>query len=187
MFGGRFNDRLGGGDGNDVLQGNSGNDILKGGAGNDTLFGEDAFVPTDGPAGDDRLHGGGGSDNISGGAGADTLTGGGDVTEADNFFFFSPTEGTDTITDFAVNVDKINIYTYNFGGVFLATLLPTEFNYGIVAKEPDDKFVYDNVIGSPTSGTLFFDIDGTGTQSQLALVNLAGTPLITSNDIVLMG
>ncbi|MEG3972889.1 hypothetical protein QUA00_35585 [Microcoleus sp. T2B6] len=81
------NDSLIGGDGNDNLFGNAGNDTLLGGAGNDYLDGAD---------GDDSLVGGGGNDRLLGKAGRDT-------------FIFDGASGLDTINDFVVADDKIQV------------------------------------------------------------------------------
>ncbi|SKA58058.1 calcium-binding protein [Enterovibrio nigricans] len=80
-------DELYGGAGNDQLEGNHGNDKLDGGEGNDILQGND------------------GADFLTGGSGFDTLTGG---KHADVFFFDSES-GSDTITDFNLREDSIQI------------------------------------------------------------------------------
>ena len=88
------NDTISGDRRNDTLNGLAGNDILDGGLDNDTLNGGD---------GNDVLIGGTGSDRMTGGAGADI------------FRYTTTTEsGTttatrDTITDFAVGVDVIDV------------------------------------------------------------------------------
>ena len=81
------NDTISGGAGNDVLRGGSGDDTLNGDAGNDTLFGD---------AGDDTLNGGAGDDVLRGGAGRDV-------------FAFSSGFGNDTIHDFTVGFDSIDL------------------------------------------------------------------------------
>ena len=85
------NDTLSGGDGNDLLRGGTGNDTVNGDAGNDTLYGD---------AGEDTLTGGGGDDALHGGSGRDV-------------FVFSLGEGNDTIHDFQVGFDKINLSGLN--------------------------------------------------------------------------
>ncbi|CZF83046.1 Hemolysin, chromosomal [Grimontia celer] len=82
-----YDDELHGGTGNDRLEGNQGDDELYGDEGNDELKGQD------------------GEDFLSGGAGFDTLTGG---KNADVFFFDSES-GSDTITDFNLREDSIQI------------------------------------------------------------------------------
>ena len=71
-----------------MLSGNGGNNFLKGEAGQDFIFGK---------GGNDTLAGGAGSDALEGGAGADT------------FEFEETYRDIDTISDFQINVDKIDL------------------------------------------------------------------------------
>ncbi|MGF1492545.1 MAG: Ig-like domain-containing protein, partial [Microcoleaceae cyanobacterium] len=87
-------DTLSGGTGNDLLFANIGNDKLAGDEGDDTLFSGQ---------GNDTLLGGSGADLLFGDDGNDTITGGAD---SDQFVFFE-NDGTDTITDFQVDIDLI--------------------------------------------------------------------------------
>ena len=99
------------GGGNDTLNGGNGNDTLLGGIGNDQLdggYGEDSVV---GGAGDDVLWGSHGDDNISGGSGDDYLHGG----QGADVFEFSGESGSDTILDFGVGVDMIQIASSSTG------------------------------------------------------------------------
>lgn len=88
------------------LEGFAGNDHLVGGDGNDHLRGSDDFDILEGGSGDDWLEGGENDDILTGGSGRDE-------------FFFSeftnennPTSfGEDTITDFNVNEDVLNLYS----------------------------------------------------------------------------
>ena len=89
--------------GEDNLDGNDRNDWLSGGTCNDTL---------DGGTGDDTLLGEADNDFLTGNFGSDTLTGG---AGADRFFFNSPLEGLDNITDFTGEEDKIEVSTSGFG------------------------------------------------------------------------
>jgi Ca2+-binding RTX toxin-like protein len=83
--------------------GGDGNDYMEGGLLNDRLYGQ---------AGTDTLLGRSGNDILSGGTGRDSLTGGGGV---DQFYFAAVTESgvgstlRDTISDFTVGQDKINV------------------------------------------------------------------------------
>ena len=74
----------------------TGNNQFEGGDGNDTLTGTTSDDQLSGYAGDDILRGGLGNDQLSGGAGIDT-------------FVLAPGEGTDTITDFMVDQDRIGL------------------------------------------------------------------------------
>lgn len=85
------------------LTGTSGADVLTGGMAGDQIYGG---------SGADSLTGGGGCDLLSDGAGEDVLTGGG---EAD-VFVLSADGQTDTIRDFALGVDRIDLS--NWGRVF---------------------------------------------------------------------
>ncbi|MGL4967260.1 MAG: beta strand repeat-containing protein [Inquilinus sp.] len=76
----------------DTLFGGNGNDSISGGAGADSLVGG---------AGDDRIVGGDGDDRLMGGAGNDV------------FAYNSRAFNTDTITDFNVNGDKIDLAFLN--------------------------------------------------------------------------
>ena len=96
LYGGGGSDKLRGGAGKDKLDGGNGKDNLQGGSGNDTLKGG---------GGADVLKGGGGKDKIIGGAGNDKLWGN---RGADDFVFKSG-DGKDTIKDFKVGQDEIDL------------------------------------------------------------------------------
>lgn len=87
-YGGAGNDRIVTGKGDDRLYGGSGKDLLEGGSGNDTLLGG---------SGDDILIGGEGADILTGGSGSDT------------FVFRTLREAEDTLTDFRVGVDALDL------------------------------------------------------------------------------
>ena len=105
LAGGTGADTLRGGADNDMLDGNQNVDLLKGGQGNDTLNGGSGNDTLLGGSGADQLLGKQGADILDGGSGDDTLTGGtgGDV------FAIALGNGTDTITDFNVGVDRIGL------------------------------------------------------------------------------
>lgn len=89
-------------------------DIL-GDGGNNTLNGTSAGEIMKGLAGNDTVTGNGGADTIDGGAGKDVLTGN---AGADIFVFKALADSTETnldrITDFTVNVDKIDLRGLGF-------------------------------------------------------------------------
>lgn len=138
MDGGAGNDTLNGNGGIDYLYGAAGIDTLNGGAGIDVLYGEaDNDVLNggaeidymDGGAGDDTLNGDDGIDYMYGGDGADTLRGGndGDVLQGNagndtltggagsDYYQMTPGMGRDTITDFADNIDRIDLSLLGIG------------------------------------------------------------------------
>ncbi len=93
LAGSRFADTLGGDANANRLFGNEGNDTLNGRAGNDQLIGGQ---------GDDVLIGGAGNDTLSGGAGHDR-------------FLFASGFGMDTIRDFSLSEDHLQISTALIG------------------------------------------------------------------------
>jgi Ca2+-binding RTX toxin-like protein len=97
---------LSGGGGNDTINGAGGADILDGGAGIDTLGGDAGADTINGGAGNDIIDGGAGNDILRGDAGNDRLTG---DLGADRFTYDSLTLGRDTITDFGIGADKIDL------------------------------------------------------------------------------
>jgi Ca2+-binding RTX toxin-like protein len=144
---------------------------LDGGAGYDSLLGSD---------GDDILLGGTGYDTLIGDKGADILTGG----EGQDYFRYDRlNEAGDTITDFNAIDDQILIRGAGFGGGLMAgsPISVDQFTLGTSATDGSDRFIYNN-----TSGELYFDRDGTGSQSQVLLATLTGAPSINNTDIVVI-
>jgi phospholipase/lecithinase/hemolysin len=92
--------------GNDVLVGYSGNDVFKGLGGADQLKGSPGNDRLLGGAQDDSLVGGGNRDVLIGGAGQDRLEGG---LGPDQFVYSSSSDGRDTILDFQIGKDRIDL------------------------------------------------------------------------------
>ncbi|WP_431480920.1 putative Ig domain-containing protein [Pseudomonas thivervalensis] len=96
-----------------TVQGTAGNDILTGTSAGEIFYGA---------AGNDTINAGAGSDILVGGAGVDKLTGG---TGADTFRFIAQSDSyrnattsfDDTITDFDVTQDKIDLAGLGFTGL----------------------------------------------------------------------
>lgn len=124
------NDELGGGTGDDTINGGGGNDIIfggrgdandvgtndsiNGGDGDDTVFGSGGNDNIEGGDGNDLLFNGGGNDTVNGGADTDTLWGGGgnDILtggEGADTFAFASDNGNDTITDFDLTADILDL------------------------------------------------------------------------------
>lgn len=113
VYGGTGNDIVGGGKGNDLLYGDAGNDLLKGGPGDDALFGG---------LGNDILRGSLGNDIIVGNDGDDMFWGG----EGADVFVFSEDSGIDTIRDFEIGLDTIDL-----GGILFQDVIQTITNTGL--------------------------------------------------------
>jgi len=107
MYGGLGDDIVGGGKGDDVIFGGAGNDLLKGGPDNDKLYGG---------LGNDILRGSFGDDVIVGGEGNDRLWGG----EGMDVFVFFDNSGSDTIRDFELGLDRIDL-----GGIVYEDVMQT--------------------------------------------------------------
>lgn len=114
IYGGRGNDFISGGNGADTIYGGRGNDFISGGRGSDRLFGGAGNDSLCGCAGNDFIRGGRGNDTLDGGKGNDILIGGlGDDTltggQGSDRFRLAPNSGTDTITDFTIGEDTIEL------------------------------------------------------------------------------
>jgi Ca2+-binding RTX toxin-like protein len=221
------NDLLDGGAGNDILDGGAGNDTLYGGTGNDQLSegavvfsivsdGNDLF---DGGAGNDNLQSGYGNDTLIGGAGNDNLSGwtgnntfnGGTGSDYFRFVFrvgfstpafvgtytTSNTLGRDTISDFAVGVDKIVLDNRNFtkinsvigpnGEGSIGSNFVTVANDSLAGRQTAA------IVYSIGSGNLFYNVDGAtnGAANNGLGANggnfafLSSKPVLTASSIVI--
>jgi Ca2+-binding RTX toxin-like protein len=140
----------------------------------DTLIGSDVANRLDGSSGNDTISGGGGDDVLIGGAGTNTLTGG---AGADTFVLmdtYSNGFGVETITDFEVGVDTISV-SENFD----ITLDPDVFHLGTAATSASQRLIYDEV-----SGTLYYDVDGSGAIAQRILANLTDGLALRIDDLI---
>ena len=177
LRGGLNNDLITGGDGEDNIAGGLGNDTMAGNDGDDAMFGQGGNDVFNGGEGEDYIHGGAGvdaltgangDDTLVGGAGADTLTGG---NGADVFLFQnfaqSPVGDVDTITDFEVGTDLIDVTALvpgqiAFGGTGAASANGTA---ELLIREPG---------GGPDT-VVFVDVNGDGTQDfRLELTGVTG-------------
>jgi Ca2+-binding RTX toxin-like protein len=162
LIGGSGADELTGDGAANRLDGGLGADVLTGGAGVDTLIGG---------GGDDVLNGGLGADSLSGGAGLDyflfdTALGGGNV---------------DTISDFVVLDDTIQLDTAIFDQI--ATMDADAFWKGTAAHDASDRIIYNS-----SSGALYYDPDGnlTGGAAQVQFATLKTGLLVTYQDFELV-
>lgn len=113
LFAGSGDDWADGGANDDTINLGAGNDTGFGGAGKDFIQGKDGNDRIDGGAGADKLVGGSGSDTIEGGAGNDHMWGGQWWRDnASDVFKYQHGGGKDTIHDFEVDADQIDLTAY---------------------------------------------------------------------------
>ena len=143
--GGTGDDTIEGGAGADLLLGDSGADVIGGGAGADLIVGGSGGDTIDGGSGADTIYGGTGDDTIAGGAGADLIVGGsGDDTltggTGADIFAFGPGHGNDTITDFNMDEDTINLTMFGAGLTYSdLTIAATADGTGTIITVPGEE------------------------------------------------
>ena len=179
VYGGAGADQLLGEDGNDALYGGADGDTLSGGAGDDELQGETGNDRLFGGLGDDLIYGNEDNDTLYGEDGADVLLGG---TGADIFAYASSSDGGDLIADFVGGSDSIMVRASGFGGG-LAEGVAVTLRTGAApsAIGTGGQFLYNT-----GSGALSWDADGVGAQAAVLIATLAGAPLLSASDIVVV-
>jgi Ca2+-binding RTX toxin-like protein len=145
---------------------------LNGGSGADVITGT-AF--------DDVITGGNGNDVITAGAGSDTITGG----AGSDTFVFNSISGADTIVDYTVADDSIQLSKAIFTGLGdIGALSSDEFVSGAgltAAADETDRIVYDT-----TSGNLYYDADGSGGDAAVQIATFTGTPDLLSSEFAII-
>lgn len=142
---------------NNVIRGNTGNNVLNGGAGDDGLLA---------------------------GAGNDTLTGG---AGADSFVFntaLNATTNVDTITDFTIVDDTIQLENAIFtaiGGNGVLSSSMFAINMTGFAADADDRIIYES-----DTGRLYYDADGTGAGAGVHFATLTAGLALTVNDFLVI-
>ena len=197
-------DTLTGGTGADTLDGGLGNDTLTGGAGIDTASyasaasavtvnlatltaqatggaGSDTLATIEnltGSAFNDTLTGDASANVLVGGLGNDMLTGGAGY---DTFIFNTKlgTTNLDRITDFSVTDDTIWLENT---GIFtalttLGTLSSSSFHTGTAAGDAADRIIYNS-----TTGSLSYDVDGSGKKAAVQFATLTTGLELTNAD-----
>jgi subtilisin family serine protease/subtilisin-like proprotein convertase family protein/ribosomal protein L28 len=148
-------------------QGTTGNDVVEAGT-TRTLSGR---------AGNDILIGSSSSEVLVGGVGNDTITSGAGF---DVIAYSLASEGQDTITDFNVFQDTLQVSAAGFGGGLIAgeSIAAAQFVLGTVATTASHRFIFNK----PT-GQLFFDVDGNGSSVQTLLATLTPNLNLTEDNI----
>ena len=162
------------------IVGNSGANILTATAYDDLI---------DAGKGADFVLGGGGNDRLVGGLGNDSLTGG----DGADLFVFNTAPNTssnkDTLLDFQSGVDHIELSLSIFKalGTSVGDLGEAQFWAAAGAVKGHD--VDDRVIYNTSTGSLYYDADGSGRGAavEIALLGTATHPTITLGDFHLIG
>lgn len=148
----------------DILTGSTGANVIDGGSGNDSIFGGE---------GNDRLIGNTGFDTLDGGLGQDT------------FVLSRTSSSRDTIQNYVSVDDTIEISRSQFGGGLSAGVLSaSQFvtNTTGAAGDSNDRFIFNTA-----NSTLYYDSDGTGRNSAVAIAVFAGTaPGLTAADFLIV-
>lgn len=130
-----------------------------------------------GGSGANLLSGGAGADTLIGGAGADTLTGG---AGADVFYFATPAEGGDRITDFVRGSDRLQVLSPNFASLPVGSLASERFVSGVspTASGSDAVFLYNT-----RTGQLSFDANGSTAGGTTLVATFTGLPALGASDL----
>jgi uncharacterized delta-60 repeat protein len=153
--------------GNEIAQtitGNAGANVLSGLAGNDTLIGN---------AGNDKLLGGLGNDRLTGGAGNDIFVFNTALNASTN---------KDTLTDFNVLADTIQIDNAIFTKITgTGSLSSAQFFKGTAAHDADDRIIY-----NAATGILIYDSNGNASGGAIQFATLAKGLALTNADFVII-
>jgi Ca2+-binding RTX toxin-like protein/subtilisin-like proprotein convertase family protein len=208
LIGGDGNDTLIDGSGLNTLQGGAGDDIYAVQSNYDTVY-EVAGEGTDqvqtflstyvlpanvenltfiganahtgvGNAENNVIVGNDGDDLLNGMTGNDTLTGG---AGADLFVFSTAIAGgnnVDTITDFAVNVDRIVLDHSIFSGLAPTGVLPdAAFSWG--TETADTRIIYNN-----ETGAISYDADGSGGAAAIQFATVGAHLGLSAHDFLVV-
>jgi Ca2+-binding RTX toxin-like protein len=150
---------------------------VSGGALNDSLTGN---------ALGNKLLGGAGNDTLTGGSGSDSFCFSGVALTGVNTV--ATILGRDTITDFAINVDKIALSKATFAAITSAVNAPIGANFVKVANDTLVGTQSAAIVYSQSSGNLFYNQNGAaagyGTGGNFAV--LTGLPNLSAGDFIII-
>jgi serralysin len=144
---------------------------------NDRLTGDAVANTLEGSGGNDTLSGGGGNDTLVGGAGSDQFV----------FLQTPATGGVDRITDLVSGTDELVFENGAFTGLGAAGAFGAgdgRFAAGAgftSGRDASDRLVYDT-----TTGSLYYDADGSGAGGAQLVATFQGNPAITATDITVI-
>ncbi|WP_088182258.1 M10 family metallopeptidase [Sphingobium sp. Z007] len=149
------------------------------GSANVNATGNDLGQTITGNSGNNILDGLDGNDVLNGGLGVDTLKGG---AGSDIFLFASTLGGgnVDTITDYVVANDTIQLDDAMFAGLTAGALSAPQFQIGSAANDAGDRIIYNSA-----TGALLFDADGTGAIAAVQFATIGtGLSMVASEFII---
>jgi Ca2+-binding RTX toxin-like protein len=117
---------------------------------------------------------------LLGKAGSDTLIGYGG---ADTFHFDTAlgAANIDTIMDYNVAADTVQLDDAIFAGLAVGTLAASAFRIGAAAADADDRIIYNS-----TTGALIFDLNGNAAGGATQFATLTAGLAMANNDIVVI-
>jgi VCBS repeat-containing protein len=131
---------------------------------------------------DNSLVGNSGNNVLNGGAGNDTLTGG---SGSDTFLFntaLSATTNVDTVTDFDVAADTLQLENAVFAALGTpGTLTADAFHVGTAAADASDRIIY-----NPTTGALTYDSNGNAAGGAVQFANIGTGHALTNADFTVV-
>ncbi len=139
-----------------------------------------------GTVGSQTLTGQAGADTLTGGAGNDTLWGGGGA--GDTFIFREMgSANADRVSDFTSAVDKIGLDDSAFtvigaSGNFAAG----DARFAAGAGFTSGRDASDRVVYNTSTGSLYYDADGSGAGAAQLIATLLGNPAIAATDIAVI-
>jgi Ca2+-binding RTX toxin-like protein len=126
------------------------------------------------------IYGNAGVNVLDGGAGNDVLIG---LGGADAFAFTTAlgAGNVDTISDYSVADDTIQLENAVFTGLAEGMLAAGAFNTGAAASDADDRIIYNSA-----TGALSFDTDGNGAGAAVQFATLAGGLTLTASEFLVI-
>lgn len=127
----------------------------------------------------------GGNDTLSGGTGNDTLTGG----TGNDFFVFdtAPTSNVERITDFSSAPDQLQFENAIFTAIGASgTFAAGDGRFWAAAGATTGHDANDRVVYNTSTGSLYYDADGSGAGAAQLVATFQGNPSIAATDITVI-
>jgi Ca2+-binding RTX toxin-like protein len=139
-----------------------------------------------GNSGANSFDGRGGNDTLSGGGGNDTLTGG----TGNDFFVFNTAPGStnvERITDFASATDKLQFENAVFTAIgTTGNFASGDGRFWAAAGATTGHDANDRVVYNTSTGSLYYDADGSGGGAAQLIATFQGNPAIAATDITVI-